>query len=162
MFLATAVALSGLVLVLALLFAERSTPRAREQAEVATDAGGSASAPVPGGAPAAVERLVSTRLPRAVMGYEPVAVRRALATLATAYAELAGAVDDDVVRRAWERAQHPERRDADPVASDDPPDEPSGPSPAGHDAAAAPAWQPTGGRTGPSRTVRDERSDRDE
>ena len=107
MILAACVAIAGLALVVTLLSVER--PPAVPGDAIAGHDDPERAQPAP---PGAVDQLVAARLPRALVGYEPVAVRRALAVLATAYTELARDVDDDTVRNAWARAQHGPAPDA--------------------------------------------------
>lgn len=59
------------------------------------------------------DELVGAPLPRAVMGYDPLAVRGVMAELAAAYSELAAASDPRVVEQALARARgRPGRTDA--------------------------------------------------
>lgn len=51
------------------------------------------------------DELVGAPLPRAVMGYDPLAVRGVMAELAAAYSELAAASDPRVVEQALARAR---------------------------------------------------------
>jgi hypothetical protein len=142
---ATVVALAGLALVVVLLFAERTA------SDPAAPGGGDGAVPVADdhrGPASVVADLATAPLPRAVMGYEPAAVRRTLAVVATAYAELARVVDDDTVRAAWVRAQRP----ADVEDAAGPPSTPTDRQ------AAAP--HEADGRTGSGVEARDEGADR--
>lgn len=94
MIVATALVLTSLIVVVSILHIEgrrrtMPTPARLQTVWQATDMG----------------QLRNLRLPRASMGYDPIAVQAVLAAMSTAYHELAARSDPALVEQAWQVAR---------------------------------------------------------